>query len=175
MNVVDGNTATVNRPPRGKTTSQCQIQTMTDEDFMRKAISVAAENPRHPFGAIIADCGADRIIAEGVNQSSQHPMWHGEIVAINHAVASMADIDWSKLTLFTTAEPCPMCMSAILWCGIRSVVYGTSIPRLMDLGWNQINIRCIDVADHSHHPNTEVVAGVLEESCDQLFERGRSM
>ena len=69
---------------------------MTDEEFMRKAISIAAENPRHPFGAVIVECDTNRVVSEGVNQSKQHPMWHGEIVAINHAVASMSDIDWSK-------------------------------------------------------------------------------
>ena len=148
---------------------------MTDEDFMRQAIAVAEGNPRHPFGAIIVDREAQRLIAEGVNQSSLHPMWHGEIVAINHGVASVPEVDWPKLTLVTTAEPCPMCMSAILWCGIGSVVYGTSIPKLMRLGWNQINIRATDVVDLSHHPGTEVVAGVLEESCDQLFERASAM
>ena len=144
---------------------------MTDEEFMRKAISIAAENPRHPFGAVIVECDTNRVVSEGVNQSKQHPMWHGEIVAINHAVASMSDIDWSKLRLVTTAEPCPMCISAILWCGIGSVVYGTSIPKLMQLGWNQIDLRCKDVIDHSHRPSTAVVAGVLENACDELFER----
>lgn len=147
------------------------MQTMTDEDFMRKAIAVAALNPQHPFGAIIAERGASRVVAEGVNQSGEHPMWHGEIVAINCAVAGQPDVDWAKLTLFTTAEPCPMCMSAILWSGIGSVVYGTSIPRLIELGWNQINLRCRHVVDCSHRPNTQVVAGVLKDDCDQLFER----
>jgi len=148
---------------------------MTDEDYMRQAIAVAEANPRHPFGAIIVDRDAQRLVADGVNQSGHHPMWHGEIVAINHGVASVPEVDWSKLTLFTTAEPCPMCMSAILWCGIGSVAYGTSIPKLMELGWNQINIRAVDVVDLSHRPKTKVIAGVLENACNELFERGSAM
>lgn len=148
---------------------------MTDEDYMRQAIAVAEANPRHPFGAVIVDRDANRVVAEGVNQSSHHPLWHGEMVAINHGVASVPEVDWSKLMLYTTAEPCPMCMSAILWCGIRSVVYGTSIAKLMELGWNQINIRAANVVGRSHRPNTEVVAGVLEKACDDLFERASAM
>jgi len=142
---------------------------MTDEDFMQKAIEVGRTNRQHPFGAIIMDRLSDAVLAEGVNQSRSNPLWHGEIVAINNCAMQLADVNWSSLTLFTTAEPCPMCMSAILWCGFDSVVFGTSIPTLIGLGWNQINIRATEVVQRSHRPQTSVIRGVLESECDQLF------
>jgi tRNA(adenine34) deaminase len=64
-------------------------------------------------------------------------------------------------------------MSAILWCGFHSVVFGTSIPTLTDLGWNQISIRASEVVQRSHRPQTAVVGGVLESQCDQLFHSAR--
>jgi len=100
---------------------------------MRRAIEVAQSNPRHPFGSVIVDSTSEAIVAEGFNQSSQNPTLHGEMDAINN-YASSGGTNWSRLTLYTTAEPCPMCMSAVLWTGIGCVVYGTSIPTLMELG-----------------------------------------
>lgn len=147
---------------------------MTDEDFMQKAIDLGRRNPQHPFGAIIVDRRQNGVIAKGVNQSGSNPLFHGEIVAINDAIERLADINWSSLTLFTTAEPCPMCMSAILWCGIDSVVFGTSIPTLTGLGWNQISIRSSEVVQRSHRPQTSVTGGVLEFQCDQLFRMART-
>ena len=147
---------------------------MTDEDFMQKAIDPGRRNPHHPFGAIIVDRRLDDVIAEGVNQAAGNPLFHGEVVAINDAVERFPDVNWSSLTLFTTAEPCPMCMSAILWCGFDSVVFGTSIPTLTNLGWNQIRIRSREVVQRSHRPQTSVVAGVLESECDNLFCMART-
>lgn len=146
---------------------------MTDEGFMQKAIELGRRNLRHPFGAIVVDRSNDEVVATGVNQSGSNPLLHGEIVAINNTAKRLADLDWSSLTLFTTAEPCPMCMSAILWCGFDSVVFGTSIPTLTDLGWNQISIRSREVVQRSHRPQTSVIGGVLEAQCDQLFHSAR--
>ena len=115
------------------------------------------------------DRSTNVVLAEGVNRSGSNPLFHGEIVAINNTVERLADVNWSSLTLFTTAEPCPMCMSAILWCGFDSVVFGTSIPTLTQLGWNRIDIRATEVIARSHRTNCEVIPGVLVRECDALF------
>ncbi|MDG2130979.1 MAG: nucleoside deaminase [Fuerstiella sp.] len=136
--------------------------------FMRRSIEVAKTNPRHPFGAVIVDHMSETIVAEGVNQTRRTPTQHGEMDAINNYSASGAN-NWKDLTLYTTAEPCAMCMSAILWSGVRRVVYGTSIPTLMQLGWKQIEIRATEVVARSHRPDCEVIASVLVGECDALF------
>ncbi|MFY9254266.1 MAG: hypothetical protein WAO83_12470 [Fuerstiella sp.] len=59
---------------------------MSDEDFMRTAIELGRKNLQHPFGAIIVDRRKQDVIAEGVYQAGSHPLFHGEIVAINNAV-----------------------------------------------------------------------------------------
>ena len=140
------------------------------ESFMRHAIEVAKANPRHPFGAVIVDSASELIVAEGVNRSSKNPTLHGEIQVINNYAAS-GGTDWHRLTLYTTAEPCPMCMSAILWSGVKSLVYGTSIPTLVRLGWDQIDIRATEVAARSHQTNCDVIPGVLVSECDALFRK----
>jgi tRNA(Arg) A34 adenosine deaminase TadA len=81
-----------------------------------------------------------KIVAEGWNKSLTNPTWHGEIDAINQLAKSQAEHEGQDLVLYTTAEPCPMCQGAILWSGIETVVYGTSIRFLQSQGWRQIDI-----------------------------------
>jgi len=101
-------------------------------------------------------------------------VWHGEIDAINRCAAEHPGIDWKRLTLYTTAEPCPMCQSAIVWAGMPLVVFGTSIPYLKKMGWGQIDIRAEQVSKAgTFHPNA-VVGGVLELECNALFVASQS-
>ena len=139
------------------------------EQYMRRAIEAARNNPRAPFGAVIVDRERKQVVAQGFNKASQNPAWHGEMDAINRCAADHPGVDWKRLTLYTTAEPCAMCQSAIIWAGMPLVVYGTSIPYLRKLGWGQIEIRAEEVAKASaFHPN-KVLGGVLEEECNALF------
>ncbi len=78
--------------------------------------------------------------------------------------------DYSKLVLYTTAEPCPMCMTAILWSGISMVVFGTSIKFLQSNNWHQIDIYADEVVRRSPHWNCELMGGVLENDCNALFQ-----
>jgi tRNA(adenine34) deaminase len=80
-------------------------------------------------------------------------------------------IDWTGLTLYSTAEPCPTCQSAILWAGISRVVFGTSIRTLQRLGWWQIDIPAEEVMQRTPFRQCELAAGVLEAECDALFQR----
>ncbi len=137
--------------------------------FMRRAIDLAAHVPELPFGAVIADRDSGQILAEGWNKSSINPTWHGEIDAINSLAASNQTIDSTNLILFTTAEPCPMCQSAILWSGIETVVFGTSIRTLQARGWRQIDITAAEVARRSPEWKCTIIGGVLQKECDALF------
>lgn len=140
------------------------------EKWMSQAIQIAKSNPRKPFGSVIVDNESNTLIAEGINRSSENPTWHGEIDAINQAKKNHPDIEWSKLTLYTTAEPCSMCQSAIVWAGFAKVVFGTSIPTLMELGFHQTTIRADEVIQKSDWVSCELIGGILEDECDQLFK-----
>jgi tRNA(Arg) A34 adenosine deaminase TadA len=141
------------------------------EHFMRRAIALAGNVPMRPFGTVIVDRTTTKVVAEGWNRSEDNPTWHGEIVAMNALVQAQPAIDIKALTLYTTAEPCPMCQGAILWCGITEVVFGTSIRTLQRLGWRQIDILAEEVIRRSPGWTCTIIGGVLEAECDALFAR----
>lgn len=137
--------------------------------FMRLAIKAAKVNPDFPFGAVLVENQSGEVMATGTNRGHENPIWHGEIDAINRFAAKRSRVAWPSLRLYTTAEPCPMCQSAILWAGIPSVVFGTSIVTLKQLGWNQIDIRSREVAERTPFGRCEIMGGILEAECDALF------
>jgi tRNA(Arg) A34 adenosine deaminase TadA len=156
-------------------TRKSRTSASLDHDrFMRRAIALTVNCPRLPFGAVIVSAATGEVVAEGWNRSGSNPTWHGEIDVINR----LADIGWGdrgpELVLYTTAEPCPMCMGAILWSGIGTVVYGASIRFLQQQGWKQIDILAEEVARRSPGWTCTVIGGVLERQCQALFEHARA-
>ena len=143
---------------------------MNHEDFMRRAIALALEVPEFPFGAVIVKRATGEIIAEGFNQSAHNPTFHGEMVAINRCAELHQPADWGEFDLYTTAEPCPMCQSAIEWAGIACVYYGTSMPYLQKHNWRQIDIRASEVIAKTAFRNSRIVGGILETECNALFD-----
>ena len=139
-----------------------------DNQYMARAIRLAANNPKYPFAAVLVD-QQKQVVAEGWNRSAHNPTWHGEMDAINKCAASNPKIDWTKLTLYTTAEPCAMCQGAVAWAGISRVVFGSSIPFLKSLNWWAIDIRADALSRLATFRQCTVVGGVLEEECNKLF------
>lgn len=96
-------------------------------DFMKKAIQLSAENMKKgeggPFGAVIVKDG--KIISEGWNQvtSTNDPTAHAEVVAIRRACSSLSNFDLSGAEIYTSCEPCPMCLAAIYWARIDKIYY----------------------------------------------------
>ena len=82
-------------------------------------------NEGGPFGAVIVDEN-NNIISTGNNQvlNQKDPTAHAEIVAIREACKKLNTYDLSNCTLYTSCEPCPMCLSAIIWANIKKVYYG---------------------------------------------------
>ena len=89
------------------------------EEFMSQAIEFAQQNPQAPYGSVLVDNRLGKVVARGVNASSTNPILHGEMAAIDDYVEQSGE-NWSRLTLYTTAEPCCMCQGAILWAGKQS-------------------------------------------------------
>ena len=141
-----------------------------DEAFMRRAIEVARGNPVCPFGAVLVDADTLQVVCEGLNRTQASPVRHGEIEAIERWAAERPGVEWSKLWLYTTAEPCCMCQGAILWAGIRRVIFGTSIETLRKLGWRQIEIPAAELIRRMPQAQCELVGAVLEAECDSLFQ-----
>ncbi len=142
------------------------------QSHMRRAIEVARKNRFAPFGAILVDVEGNRTVMEGLNRSAENPILHGEIDAINRYAGSGLN-RWGHLRLYTTAEPCCMCQSAIIWAGIPEVVFGTSIAKLVELGWNQFRLSATEVAASAAFARCKIIGGVLADECDRLFEMAR--
>ncbi len=142
------------------------------QKWMVHAIELARENKKFPFASVVVRDQDQHLVGEGINKSHINPTWHGEMIAINSVVARYGKtaIDWSGLTLYTTAEPCPMCASAMLWSGIGHVVWGTSIETLLQNGWKQIQIPCPEIAQMGQALSSlKMSGGVCKAQCDALF------
>jgi guanine deaminase len=103
--------------------------TVKSSEFMRRAILLALENVRSgggPFGAVIVKDG--RIVAEGVNRvtANNDPTAHAEVLVIREACLALGDFQLTACDLYTTCEPCPMCLGAIYWARLSRVFYGGS-------------------------------------------------
>src|SRR6266403_5685220 len=145
------------------------IPASAHQQAMRLAIAEARGNPAFPFGAVIWRAADRHVIATGVNKGSANPTFHGEIVAINDYVARHGHLGWNEAILYTTGEPCPMCMSAMVWAGMGGVVWGTSIERLREFGINQILIPATAVIAASAFYHGEILGHVLQAETDALF------
>jgi len=98
-------------------------------EFMKRAIELSIKgiaNGGGPFGCIIVK--DDKIIAEGSNKVTPNndPTAHGEIVAIREACKKLNNFSLNGCELYSTCEPCPMCLSAIYWARIDKIYYANT-------------------------------------------------
>ena len=102
---------------------------MTKEELMRKAIELSKENIENgggPFGAVIATKEGE-IVATGVNRvtASCDPTAHAEVSAIRAAAAKLGTFNLSGYEIYTSCEPCPMCLGAIYWARLDKCIMAT--------------------------------------------------
>jgi len=113
---------------------------MQHEEHMQRAIELSRAKMRAagggPFGAIIVLDG--EIIGEGWNQvtSTNDPTAHAEIVAIRSACKHIGDFALEDAVMYTSCEPCPMCLAAIYWARIERVYYANSAADAADIGFD---------------------------------------
>lgn len=104
---------------------------MSNHDFMQMAIEEArggiTQGHGGPFGTVIVKDG--EVVARGHNMvlKNNDPTAHGEMMAIRKAGAALGTFDLRGCTLYTTGEPCHMCLCAIMWANIDKVYYGCTI------------------------------------------------
>jgi guanine deaminase len=113
---------------------------MTEQAFMQRAVALAIEKMRAnsggPFGAVIVR--NNTIISEGWNEvtSSNDPTAHAEIVAIRRACALLGAFNLPDCDIYTSCEPCPMCLGAIYWARLRRVYYANSRAEASQIGFD---------------------------------------
>ena len=108
--------------------------------FMEEAIALATENVTSgrggPFGAVIVR--NEEIIATGVNlvTATNDPTAHGEMVAIRNACTALKDFRLNGCHIYTSCEPCPMCLAAIYWARCDAIFYGNSATEAANAGFD---------------------------------------
>ncbi len=113
---------------------------MTPDDLMRRAIALSLETMRAgrggPFGAVIARGG--EVVAEGWNQvtSANDPTAHAEVVAIRRACEALGRFDLSDCEIYTSCEPCPMCLAAVYWARLSRIHYGNDRVAAAAIGFD---------------------------------------
>lgn len=115
---------------------------MTNVDhskFLRRAIELSAKasleySTGGAFGAVIVKDG--KIVSEGMNRvvASHDPTWHAEMEAIRLACITLQNFKLTGCTLYTSAEPCPMCLATSYWAGLKDIVYGASVEDALKYG-----------------------------------------
>jgi tRNA(adenine34) deaminase len=138
-----------------------------DEKFMRIALAEARKADL-PFGAVIVRDG--EILARGRNlgRTNRDPTAHGEMVAIRNAVAAHGGRALRGSTLYTTGEPCAMCMGAILWSHFGRLVFAASIEQIASR-MNQIMITSAELAAKASFAPISITGGVLADEAMRLF------
>jgi tRNA(Arg) A34 adenosine deaminase TadA len=111
--------------------------------FMTRAIKLAVQNVETgggPFGAVITKNG--QVVAEGVNRVTvkNDPTAHAEIQAIRAACEKMGTFDLPGCEIYSSCEPCPMCLSAIYWAHISTIYYAASCEDAAKAGFNDLFI-----------------------------------
>jgi tRNA(Arg) A34 adenosine deaminase TadA len=140
-----------------------------DIKFMRMAID-EARRADFPFGAVIVR--ENDVIARGRNRGRElnDPTDHGEIDAIRNAVAGPGGKALRGATLYTSGEPCPMCMGAILWCRFGRLVYAASMEQLATK-MEQPALRAAEVAARWPFAPISITGGVLADEAMALFTK----
>ena len=124
-----------------------------DKTLALRAIEIAKEgiaNGSGPFGAIIAK--NETILAEAVNRVTldHDPTAHAEIVAIRKAAKVLKSHDLQGCTLYSSCEPCPMCLGAIYWAGISRVIYVSDRHDAAQAGFSDKDIYDEIMLDNEH-------------------------
>ena len=149
------------------------------EGFMRRCIELARSGgSAHPFGALVADPRTGQVLAEGRNKGGIAHAEMDALTALTEVTKKRTKAERKelrkRLELYTTAEPCAMCMGAAVWAKLRRVIYGSSIPYLASQGVAQIGLRARALAASAAgggvtSRQVEVVGGVLAAETDALY------
>jgi guanine deaminase len=111
-----------------------------DNPFMARAIQLSLDNVLHdqggPFGAVVVKSGA--IVAEGVNRvtATPDPTAHAEVVAIRQACARLGVFELKDCELYSSCEPCPMCLGAIYWARLARVYFANFAADASEVGFD---------------------------------------
>lgn len=145
--------------------------TTVSTEHLTEAIAIAAENVRNaggPFGALIVTADGSRF--EGVNRvtANNDPTAHAEVTAIRNACSSLGTFDLSGAVLYTSCEPCPMCLASALWARVSRVVFAANRHDAADTGFDDAAFYEFFEADPAVRTSLMPVERIPEDGFDRL-------
>ena len=143
---------------------------MGHEDFMRQAIDLAVENIKNgggPFGAVIVKDG--KVVATGANRvtANNDPTAHAEVSAIRAACTKLGTFDLSGCVIYTSCEPCPMCLAACLWANIEKIYFGCTLKDNESIGFRDKLF--FDMLGGKDGISPDYLVCIDREECKKLF------
>ena len=144
----------------------------TAEEFMSRAVAISKEkmeaNFGGPFGAVIVKDG--KIIAEGFNKvtSSNDPTAHAEVTAIRAACEVLGDFELKGCEIYTSCEPCPMCLAAIYWARLDKVYFSNNRDDAAKIGFDDEHIYA--EIPKSHEQRSIPIEHVPMDEAKQVFK-----
>ena len=144
---------------------------MNEAECMTAAIEQARQAiaaGQAPFGAVIERAG--QLVARARNSVWAHgdPTAHAEVNAIRAACRTLGTIDLSGCRIFTTCEPCPMCLAAAHWARINAVYFGAAIADARAAGFSELTIPASEMV-RLGRSRLDVHPGLLADACRALF------
>ena len=141
-------------------------------NYFEEAIKLAKNGVKNkeggPFGAVVVD-NKGRIVGYGNNQvlKNNDPTAHAEVTAIRDACRTLNTYDLSECKIYTTSEPCPMCLGAIIWSNIKEVYYATSRKDV-----DKIGFRDEDIYDYLKGKNNKIIKleKIEYDKCEKILD-----
>lgn len=146
---------------------------MQKEELMRRAIAVSENSVRNgggPFGAVIASKDGE-IIAEASNSVTidHDPTAHAEVNCIRKATAKLGTFDLAGYDIYTSCEPCPMCLGAIYWAHLDKIYYANDRKDAAAIGFDDDFIyQELELKNEDRHKKMELL---LPEEAKKAFEK----
>jgi len=149
---------------------------VTPEDYMRLVIQIAETGiatGQTPFGAIIVRDGIVLAANHNTVWRDTDPTAHAEISAIRTAASRVGQIALCGCVMYTTCEPCPMCLSAVHWAKLDAVYYGALIADAQAAGFRELAVPATQLAELGGS-RLRVLPGPLRDECARLFARWKA-
>ena len=155
--------------PRAARAAVPPISQADHEKYMRLAIAESGHARNIPAAAVIVKPATGEVRARGINNSDDDPTRHGEMACIQNYMARVGNREWDECVIYTIGEPCTMCQSALVFCGIAGTVFGSAIvgPHMGKV--ENPKIRAKDIVDASPFYKGFLIGGILSEETDKIF------
>ncbi|MEA3497091.1 MAG: nucleoside deaminase [Bacteroidota bacterium] len=141
-------------------------------EFMSVAINEAQngmyKNEGGPFGAVIVKDGKIISVAHNEVLSSNDPTAHAEIIAIRKASKKLNNFDLSDCEIYSTAEPCPMCLAAIHWARLKKLYFGTNQKDATRIGFD--DEKFYEIIKDKQKSSLIITKDVERDKCLSLFD-----